>query len=67
MVLDIVICPKIKNGIAESDVSIYKGKSIPFRLHANPQIPETIPNDTFINVEHLGKRLAISFININNK
>ena len=29
MVLDIVICPKIKNGIAESDVSINKAAALP--------------------------------------
>ena len=61
-VFDIEICPNIKYGIAESDESRNKGKSIHFLLQANPHNPAQMPNAILMKVEYFGILFAILFI-----
>ena len=64
-VLDIIICPNTRNGVAVSDESRKKGISIPILLHLMPQNPANNDKTIFDVIWYLQKQVVIFSISMN--
>ena len=60
-----MICPKMRKGVAVSDESRKKGRSIPILLHLMPQNPANNDKVIFASILYLQKQVEIFSISMN--